>query len=258
MTLSLNHKYLLNNMDSLRDHDGNILDYGCGKGLIVEEGLRQGIPIFGCELFGPGSGVAIRDQLRQKGLLGERVREIAEERIPFPDEYFELVVSNAVFEHIPHLEPVLAEISRVLKPSGKLLCIFPVRECYRDHAGTLFAHWLPPYSKAQYYTLLFFRSLGFGRLKKGQNRNTPRKWAKFFVKWLAENAWYRPQREVEDAFGRHFATIGHLEEEYIRFRLKQEGFHRIAGLADVRPGQRFFQWACIRWCDVVMLAEKGD
>lgn len=254
MKFPSNYKYMLSKFPSLSGDGGRILDYGCGKGILVEEGLRQGISIFGCELFGAGSGIAIRDQLREKGLFGNKVREITEGRIPFPDDYFDLVVSNQVFEHIPHLDPVFAEISRVLKPSGKLLCIFPVQECYRDHAGTLFAHWLPSNSKAQYYSLLFFRSLGFGRLKKG--RGGPRNWARFFVQWLSENTWYLPMNEVDQTFGRYFATVRHIEEDYISFRLKEKGLPQFTGFSNTQFGKRLFQWFCTRWGGVVVIAEK--
>lgn len=39
-------------------------------------------------------------------------------RMPYPDGYFATVVSNSVLEHIPQVQPVLAEIARVLQPGG--------------------------------------------------------------------------------------------------------------------------------------------
>jgi SAM-dependent methyltransferase len=40
------------------------------------------------------------------------------EALPFGDETFATVISNSVLEHIPDVDPVLAEISRVLKRSS--------------------------------------------------------------------------------------------------------------------------------------------
>jgi len=254
MNLPPNYKYLMQSISSLRG-GGSVLDYGCGKGILVEQGLISGIPIFGCELFGAGSGTTIRDHLSEKGLLGNTVREIVDGKIPFPDETFDLVVANQVFEHIPHLEPILKEITRVLMPSGKLLCIFPVQECYRDHAGTLFAHWFLPNTKAQYYNPLFFRSLGFGRLKK--SRGKPREWAAFFVQWLAENTWYRPLQEIDCTFGKYFEEVNHIEEEYVRFRLEEKGFNWPARFSNTRLVKALFRWLDIRWGDAVILAKKG-
>ncbi|XCN74209.1 MAG: class I SAM-dependent methyltransferase [Candidatus Electrothrix aestuarii] len=256
MSIPSNYEFFLTKVPELSPAGGRILDYGCGKGTLVEEGIRRKIDFWGCELFGSGSGTAIRQELRQKGLLDERVREISEGTIPFPDSFFDLVVSNQVFEHVPSLSAPLEEIARTLKPSGKLLCVFPTMECYRDHAGTLFAHKFAPYSKAQYYNLLFFRLLGFGRLKKG--RGTPREWTNFFVNWLAQNTWYRSHNEIHEAFNKYFVTYQHVEEEYLSFRLKEKGWNLAANLAHIPFGKLFFRWVVTRWGGVVLLAEKSS
>ena len=38
--------------------------------------------------------------------------------IPYPDNYFNTIVSNCVLEHIPDVKSSLKEIQRVLKPGG--------------------------------------------------------------------------------------------------------------------------------------------
>jgi SAM-dependent methyltransferase len=45
--------------------------------------------------------------------------------IPEEDRSFDLVISNSVLEHIPDLEPVIAEVSRVLKTDGKFIFTVP-------------------------------------------------------------------------------------------------------------------------------------
>ena len=140
MKLSPNYKYLLDKARLFCGSEGLILDYGCGNGRIVEAGQHQGLKMYGCELFDHGSGINIRESLEQKGLLNKTVFEIVEDKIPFTDNMFDLVISNQVFEHVPNLDTTLAETHRVLKKGGKLICIFPVHECWRDLEGTLFAH----------------------------------------------------------------------------------------------------------------------
>ncbi len=45
--------------------------------------------------------------------------------MPFPDGYFASAFSNSVLEHIPHVEKVLAETARVLKPGAPFYFCVP-------------------------------------------------------------------------------------------------------------------------------------
>lgn len=45
--------------------------------------------------------------------------------IPFPSSSFGSVISTSVLEHIPDIEPVLAEAARILKPDGKFVFCVP-------------------------------------------------------------------------------------------------------------------------------------
>ena len=45
--------------------------------------------------------------------------------IPFPDEYFDVVFSSNVLEHIAHIDQFLLEIKRVLKSNGIAIHILP-------------------------------------------------------------------------------------------------------------------------------------
>jgi arsenite methyltransferase len=42
------------------------------------------------------------------------------ERLPFPDESFDVVISNGVIDLIPDKDAVFAEISRVLEQGGRI------------------------------------------------------------------------------------------------------------------------------------------
>ena len=44
---------------------------------------------------------------------------------PFPDGYFASAFSNSVLEHIPHVQAVLNETARVLKPAALFLFCVP-------------------------------------------------------------------------------------------------------------------------------------
>jgi SAM-dependent methyltransferase len=46
-------------------------------------------------------------------------------RLSFPDDSFDLIVSNDVFEHVPDIDRCLHEVVRVLRPGGRLLFSVP-------------------------------------------------------------------------------------------------------------------------------------
>ena len=46
-------------------------------------------------------------------------------KMPYPDGYFASAFSNSVLEHIPHVEQVLAETARVLKPGALFVFCVP-------------------------------------------------------------------------------------------------------------------------------------
>ena len=57
------------------------------------------------------------------------------ESVPFPAKAFDVIISEYVFEHLGHPERVLAELKRVLKPSGTILVLTPNFHSYKTLAA---------------------------------------------------------------------------------------------------------------------------
>lgn len=97
-----------------------ILDYGCGRGEMVQQLRRQGYS----NTFGTEPSAFLLD-LATEGR--DFLRLMHGPRIPFEDAYFDLVYCSGVLHHIDwdHLTTVLEEIRRVLKPSGKFIYVEP-------------------------------------------------------------------------------------------------------------------------------------
>lgn len=94
------------------------LDLGCGDGnfstIVFNEEISVGLD--------PWTGPV---HLAQKeGKYGSVVQGNGDQ-IPFPDGYFASAVSNSVLEHIPELDPVIAEVARVLKPGAPFIFCVP-------------------------------------------------------------------------------------------------------------------------------------
>jgi len=87
------------------------LDLGCGDGHFASVTFDRPLDAG----FDPWRGPLI--EAKERGAhLSLALAEGAQ--MPYPDGAFSSVISNSVLEHIPDLEPVLAEVSRVLVPGG--------------------------------------------------------------------------------------------------------------------------------------------
>jgi SAM-dependent methyltransferase len=93
--------------------EGLTLDHCCGDGLFAKMGWLSSKFSAGCDM----NEVSIRDA----GRLGRHERlDICDagNRLPYGDEYFDLVFDNSALEHIPNLQQSLSEIARVLRRKG--------------------------------------------------------------------------------------------------------------------------------------------
>jgi ubiquinone/menaquinone biosynthesis C-methylase UbiE len=111
--------------DLLAAARGRVLEVGAGTGLNVPHypsGIDELI------LTEPVASMARRLERRAaKREVQPRVVVAPAERLPFPDDAFDTVVSTLVLCTVPEPDRALAEIRRVLKPSGSLLFIEHVR-----------------------------------------------------------------------------------------------------------------------------------
>jgi ubiquinone/menaquinone biosynthesis C-methylase UbiE len=118
-------------------------------------------------------------------------------KLPWPDDHFDLVVANDVFEHVPHEEQLAlaAEMARVMKVGGAGFVAVPNRFQLRDeHNQVWFGTWFPgrlrrlyvkTFSSNRHYTRCFERTgrgweslfLGLGlevkRVPTGYRRRMP-------------------------------------------------------------------------------------
>jgi SAM-dependent methyltransferase len=131
------------------------LDVGCGDGhfasLVFEHGVDVGLDPW----HGP-----IHEA--QKHTCYRLLVEADAGESPFPDEFFGSAFSNSVLEHIPHVDAVLMDTARVLKP------------------GALFAFCVPNprYFSALSLTRLFGKKYEdrFRRISRVEHADDPETW----------------------------------------------------------------------------------
>jgi ubiquinone/menaquinone biosynthesis C-methylase UbiE len=106
--------------------DENILDFGCGVGLL-EDFIVPKLSDRG-KVVGVDIGKELIDISRMRFALSENCefRMIdSSGRLPFPAQYFDLIVTNLVFHLLDKSQKktVLNEFLRVLKPRGRLVMV---------------------------------------------------------------------------------------------------------------------------------------
>lgn len=108
-----------------------VLDFGCGSGRY----MMGFLPCISAEnLFGVDADATAVTIAQEAGLQCLTL-DPAVAKLDFPDQYFDIVFSSNVIEHIPHklYKIYLAEIHRVLKPGG-LFAVgapnYPIKRLY--------------------------------------------------------------------------------------------------------------------------------
>ena len=93
-----------------------VLDVGCGGGLLAEEFARLGCAVTGVDPSEESLTAARTHAASQR--LAIAYRCASGEALPFADESFDVVYCCDVLEHVNDLPRVIAETARVLKPGG--------------------------------------------------------------------------------------------------------------------------------------------
>jgi malonyl-CoA O-methyltransferase len=111
---------LLERMDLVRLQPGRILDLGAGTGFF-SAALQQRYPDAGVLAFDLAMNMLRRT--RGRDLDAGRLHCVCGdgERLPFADDSFDFIFSNLMLQWCLDLEPVFAELRRVLAPGGLLM-----------------------------------------------------------------------------------------------------------------------------------------
>jgi SAM-dependent methyltransferase len=176
------------------------LDVGCGDGhfasVAFDRPLEAGIDPW----EGPIGEAALRGAYRLL-VIGDAGRS------PFPDGYFASALSNSVLEHIPHVETVLAETARVLRPGA------PFAFCVPNH------QFLGSLSVGRACDKMGLRALGdryrafFNRIARHVNCDPPEVWqARLEAAGFRLEKWwhYYPPRAMQVTEWGHYLGLPSL------------------------------------------------
>jgi SAM-dependent methyltransferase len=135
---------------------GDVLEAGCGTGLLLEGVAPVAARAVGCDLS-PGMIRRARDR-------GHPVAVGSVTALPFRDARFDLVYCFKVLAHVPDLAGALAEMARVTRPGGHVVFdsynpfslrylakrLFGPQKISADrHEGDVYTRWEPPWEIAR-------------------------------------------------------------------------------------------------------------
>jgi len=105
-------------------HHNNILDLGCGDGVLSYLLAKKGAEVKGIDNSEEAIKIAkqkCRDMKNVEFLLASAYE------LPFSDNNFEFVVVSEVLEHLKYPESALSEIKRVWNKKGKIMISTPIK-----------------------------------------------------------------------------------------------------------------------------------
>ena len=123
-----------------------LLDVGCGRGEFLAYLIRN-LPLLQPSLELECYGFDVSDSgMMPSGFVEQTIAELASvdatadwsERIslirsadpwPYPDDFFDVIVSNQVLEHVDDHERFFSELKRTLKEGGYSVHFFPLEQC---------------------------------------------------------------------------------------------------------------------------------
>jgi ubiquinone/menaquinone biosynthesis C-methylase UbiE len=158
-----------------------ILDAGCGDGALLsylQSNLGRVDPDLKPELWGFDVN---DDEIQRPGFLDSAIERLEADfptidwhrRIfligtadswPFEDDYFDIIISNQVLEHVAHIDAFLGEVFRLLKIGGVSAHLFPLKECVLEgHLSIPLIHRILSHD-LRVDIVRWFSHLGIGKL----------------------------------------------------------------------------------------------
>ncbi len=125
-----NKRYVIQGLKSRKEYhyagefgkDKTIMDYGCGPGYGSEILSRYAKKVVGVDIRTKAINYS-RRTYQQSNLSFQVISP--SKPLPFKDDYFDVIISSHVIEHIPNVHKYLGELKRILKINGKLIISTP-------------------------------------------------------------------------------------------------------------------------------------
>lgn len=174
----IKHKYTPQSINKIR-----ILDVGCGNGILLSALVKE-LPLKNPSVSFEFYGLDVNDShIQERGYFTKTISLLqsvnseadwqnnlklisSKEKWPFENDFFDIILSNQVMEHVFNQELFLMEIQRTMKDHGYSFHLYPLRHyIYEGHLLIPFVHKFKSWTTT-YYWIKWAIFLGFGTYRK--------------------------------------------------------------------------------------------
>ncbi len=156
-------RHLIKKFEIEEQKEINFLEVGSGKGTHLK--------IFSQILTGKFFGVDIEDYEVENCVTASC--NLEDSSLPFEEDFFDVIFSKSVIEHVRNTENFLSEVKRVLKPGGKLIIMTPdwqsQMKCFYDDPTHV-----KPFTKQSIFSCLQMHS--FDKIEISDFMQLPSTW----------------------------------------------------------------------------------
>lgn len=110
------HDFWFSRMLSMVKPFGRVLDNGCGTGELmsfIRTNTNDAIELIGCDIS--------EKMIEFAKNKADKVCIADSEKLPFEDNYFDVIYVRAVLHHLQDMPKAISEVARVLKPGGRVV-----------------------------------------------------------------------------------------------------------------------------------------
>lgn len=260
-----------------------LLDVGCGNGVMLSSLVKE-LPLKHKDVIFEFFGLDVDDSnVQLKGYFDKTIALLnttdpgknwqnhlslikSDEAWPFPADYFDLVISNQVLEHVFNQDFLFGEVRRTMKMEGYSFHLFPLRHyIYEGHLQIPFVHKFNSWTTT-YYWIKWGIYSGFGTFQKHKRAGlttSVHEFAERHADYLSFQVNYQTAKQISDT-AKRVRLKSSFDFTYLYYKQKLRSIFRLSPIEeyreqDLRSAKNIFYFLFLKYlAGITLLLKKND